>query len=245
MKARNRVRTVAVAAALMLATAALSTASSTAAWADHRPDAPTNVRATQVEPDTFTVAWDAVDANVFYVVERFYVRSDGSRVSVSRARVYEGLTRTFQYNVEWGATYEVTVRARTRVSPVVLSPRSEPATVTTPLPEGYEPPSAPTNMRVAERNARGETTLIRWDAPAHGTEPLDYTLTMVQPALPPGSQTITSFSADTTFETGRIPINVGFFDEPGLTVTLWVTANDKAGEVSPRSEPIHLTCCPY
>jgi hypothetical protein len=209
------------------------------AAAAQRPDPPTNVRVTDFDLDGFTVAWDPVEGDVFYEVQRVRLYAEGSRSTYPPVRVSEG--ETISFSSGWGATWEVSVRVRTRWAPVMYSEWSDPVTVTIPLPDGYVPPSAPQNLRVAERNEKGETVLIAWDPPAQGTGSFTYTLFIDHPEMSGRFDSTKELS----YDAWQLPLNTGYFDVPGLTVTLWVQATDRAGTSSPLSEPLELVCCPF
>ncbi|HEY8455634.1 MAG TPA: fibronectin type III domain-containing protein [Actinopolymorphaceae bacterium] len=174
------------------------------AAAAERPDKPTNVRVSDVKIDSFTVTWDPVDGEVFYEVQRVLRRPNGhNTVYPSSVRVMQGETVT--YSSLWGATWDVRLQARTWWAPVMYAEWSDPVTVSTPLPDGYVPPSAPQNLRVAERNERNEAELITWDRPTQGLDPLTYTIIIDHPEVSGPFDTTTQLS----YPAWALPLNTG------------------------------------
>lgn len=198
------------------------------------PEPPSNLRVEGLQPDEMTLAWDPVAGAAEYKVAVIplepasgYARTDTDDPSVHLNRL------------TWDIPYKVTVRAF--VPAAYPNWYSETSTIvaTTPLPEGYAAPTAPTNLRV-ERDYRGRIALIRWDA-ATGFGPLLYDVHMD--------------SADQPDLTGRFGRTSGLSFDPDITplaggilqfgesVSIRITAVDQIRNQA-TSAPLTLTCCP-
>lgn len=205
------------------------------ATTDGPPEPPANLRVEGLEPEEITLAWDPVAGAAEYKVavvplEPFngYARTDTDDLTVT----LDDLT--------WDVPYKVTVRAF--VPDAYPNWYSETSTVvaTTPLPEGYFSPSAPSNVRI-DRDSQGNPTLIRWDA-ADGFGPLTYTVHLESPQQPD----LTGMFGRTSglsFDSQITPLAGGLL-QPGESVSIWVTATDQIRNQSAPSQRLTLTCCP-
>jgi hypothetical protein len=206
-----------------------------AAADDGAPEAPSNLRATDLAPERITVTWDPVAGASEY------------KVTVVPLEPFDGYTRletddptVTLDDLTWDVPYKVTVRAFVPSAYPNWYTETSTITATTPLPDGYTPPSAPTGLRV-ERDSRGQITLVRWDA-AEGFGPLSYQLHLDSPDFP-GMTGVWARTTRTSFDASLLPISGGILG-PGQSVSLWVTATDQIRTRSPASERLTLTCCP-
>lgn len=226
MRVRMKLRVAAIGAslALTMASVALSTPPATAGTGAP-PAPPANLRVTDLHPTGFTLAWDPVRGAIGYEVWGYRV----SRLTTT------GLTATYD-RLLFDTSYTVFVTATV---PGYFGLTSK-ITVTTPLPDGYQPPSAPTNLRI-ERNALGELERFRWDASTGGYGTLTYLFHVeIPPFLSAGVWIrTTGLTADAI----ALPLCDGCEYIPNQTVIVWVTATDRR-YTSPPSERIELTCCP-
>jgi hypothetical protein len=221
---------------LTVATALTAFDAGTAAAGAGEPDPPANLRVEGLAPDRFTVAWDPVTGAAEYKVTVIPLEPPGEY----RRTGTEDTAITLQ-NLAPDVPYKVTVRAF--VPSAYPSSYSESSTilVTTPLPEGYVPPSAPADLRL-ERDASGAITLVRWDAPTQHFGPLSYRIHLESTDLAELTG-IWGHTSGLSFDAGLLPITGGILG-PGQSVTMWVTATDQVYNQSPPSQAVVLTCCP-
>lgn len=203
------------------------------------PDPPANLRATDLQPETLSVAWDAVDGAASYGLTLF--APEPFCGAYYRRHTTTGLTATFD-SLNWDCPYRISVRAYVPSS--YPDSYSDPATITvrTPLPDGYELPGPPSNLR-AERDAAGQLELVRWDPATAGFGLLAYQVYVEVEGLPELSGPLGSLSVQTSRD-GRDLREIGSVLEPGQTITVWVTTADQTRSESPPSDPLVLTCCP-
>jgi hypothetical protein len=230
---RSKITAVATSLAVTSTLVLLDTAPA-AATTDGPPEPPTNLRIEVLEPEQITLAWDPVAGATEYKVaviplEPFggYARTDADDPTVT----VDDLT--------WDVPYKVTVRAFVPANYPDWYSETSTIVATTPLPEDYVFPSAPTNLRV-DRDSRGTVTAIRWDA-ATGFGPLTYSVHMESPQQPD----LTGMFGHTgglSFDATITPLAGGIL-APGESVSIWITAADQIRNQA-ASERITLTCCP-
>lgn len=204
------------------------------------PAPPTNLRITDLQPETLSVAWDATSGATSYSLTLF--APEPFCGTYYRRHTTASLTATFD-SLNWDCPYRIGVRAY--VPSNYPNTFSEPATilVTTPLPEGYERPGPPSNLR-AERDATGQLERVAWDPATVGFGLLAYQMYLEVEGIPELSGTLGSLSVGTSRDVERDLGDIGSVLEPGQTVTLWVTTADQTRTESPPSETLVLTCCP-
>ena len=199
------------------------------------PEPPDNLRVEVLEPEHITLTWDPVAGATEY------------KVAVIPLKPAKGYARTETDDevvalddLTWDVPYKVTVRAFVPSAYPNWYTDVATITATTPRPEGYTLPGAPTNLRV-ERDSRGALTLIRWDA-GESTGPLRYQIHLESADVPEltGQWGLTT---GLSFDANALPITGGLL-APGQSVSLWVTATDQIYQQSPPSEAIAFTCCP-
>lgn len=213
--------------ALAIPVGLVAAGSAAAVPTDPTLDRPGNVQATDVHAEGFTITWDALDGAVEYIVR---VRKDGT--GHGSYQVTRETSATFG-NLAWESDYDVSVKALIGGIPAYTE-FSEPVWVSTPLPEGFEPPGAPTNLRVVH-DADGFAAFIEMDPPEQGTGRL--TLTLHAEGVGPISWGPSADLWELLF--------ISCVLEPGETYTFFATATDRAGNVSPPSESITVTMPPW
>ncbi|MGH8822962.1 MAG: fibronectin type III domain-containing protein [Jiangellaceae bacterium] len=208
-----------------------------AAESDGPPDPPANMRVTDLQPESITVGWDPVQGATEYSLVLIPLEAFGN---YERTKTDE-LSFTFD-DLTWDLLYRVTVRAF--VPSAYPNWWTDISTVTarTLLPDGYVPPSPPTNLRV-ERDANGDITQILWDEATGSFGPFIYRLHLESPELPEIDGVWASTNG-TSVDADELPICDGCIFEPGQTLTMFVTATDRVPKVSPPSDPLTLVCCP-
>ena len=217
-----------IAAGALLALGGVALGPSPAAADVAQPGPPTGLQAVDVQPESVTVEWETLDGAYEYIVG-----INGRASAVTR-----NVTWTFT-NLVWDQEYEVTVRAWVPSAyPNDYTDWSDPIRVVTPIPDGFQVPSAPTDLR-PERDAQGEVATIRWDASAEGYGRLTYRL-HAQGVGVVATASGSDLSAD-VFQMAFIECVV----LPGETYTFWVTATDRAGNVSPPSDELTVTLPPW
>jgi fibronectin type III domain protein len=236
MNRRTPSKVAAVAFGLTMASTVVALDAGPAVAAPSTPAPPANLHIEDLAPDRMTVTWSPVAGATEYKVAVIplepaggYARTDTDDPAVTLTRLTADIP------------YKVTVRAF--VPSAYPNWYSETSTIvaTTPLPDGYVSPGAPTNLRT-ERDSRGMTTVIRWDAPAQAFGPLTYRVNLESP----DSSDLTGIFGHTSqlsFDADDLPLNTGFL-APGQTVAIWITATDRLNNASPPSQAIVLTCCP-
>lgn len=199
------------------------------------PEPPDNLQVEDLEPEHMTLTWDPVDGATEYKVAvipleaaKGYSRTETDDEVVA----LDGLT--------WDVPYKVTVRAFVPSAYPNWYTDVATITATTPLPEGYTLPDAPTDLRV-ERDSRGELSLIRWDA-IESFGPVSYQIHLASPDVR-DLNGVFGRTAGLSFDPNSLPL-VGGWLAPGQSVSLWVTAIDELHQQSPPSEAITFTCCP-
>lgn len=236
MRGPARFRTIAAAAVLALTTVTAGAAPSTAGDMTGPPAAPANLRATDVRPDSIAVAWDAVPHATEYRVTVVPLEAGAGFPFPTPSVTISGLTAQLT-NLTWDVPYNIHVRAfAAGFYPNRLSAATS-IRVTTPLPDDYEPPGAPTNLRV-EHDATGQAEVIRWDPPAQGSAgPFFYWVFLDNP-MTTGlltQQYATSIRVEDTPIAG--------LGEPGAQSTVRIVASDRISTLSPPAAPLVLTCC--
>jgi hypothetical protein len=225
----------AIAATLTVASTLLLLEAGPAAAGGGAPQPPANLRVTDLEPELITLAWAPVTGAVDYRVQVIPLEA---AAGYARFRT-TNLTMTLD-DLTWDIPYQVTVRAYVPSAYPHSYTEASTIAVTTPLPDGYVPPGAPTGLRV-ERDAQGAIAQVRWDA-ADGFGPLTYRVHLESEEVAEltgvfGHTTGLSFAADI------LPISGGWL-APGQSVAMWITAVDQIYHQSPPSEALTLTCCP-
>ena len=221
-------------------TAELAGSPATAAGAAEPPDPPADLRVTDLQPEAMTIAWDKTPRAESYSV--VLIALEVWCGTYYRHFTTTELTATFE-DLNWDCPYRVGVRSY--VPSNYPHPYSELTTieVTTPFPEGYEPPGPPSNLR-AERDANGKILRVVWDPATEGFGLLVYQPYVDVEGYPELSGRLGSFTAQTFRDVERDFADFGSILEPGQTVTVWVTTADQTRDESPPSEKLVLTCCP-
>src|SRR5690606_7454721 len=229
MRRRTTMRISAVAGGLALALLAvvLGTHPATAV-----PSGPANLHATDLRTDGFTVAWDPVSRATSYSVVLFPLEAFGSYQKVTTKKTAE----TFD-GLMFGVTYQVSVSARIGFQSTAAST----ITVTTLWPDDYEPLSAPANLRV-ERDATGRIQTFRWDPSTGGSGRITYEVHVDIPGFL--NQSVWVRTPDLTISGDQLPICDGCEYDPSQVTIVWVTAKD-VRTISPPSNRLELTCCPF
>ena len=232
-------RIAAVGGALALAAAAAVPGAATAAPAGP-PDPPANLRVVDLQPESLTADWDPVPGATRY-----------TGVLVAQEAFCGNYYRTFSTTqlsldvdaLNWDCPYRIGVRA--------FVPSAYPHTytelttilVTTPFPVGYEPPGSPSNLRV-ERNANGQVERVRWDPATQGFGTLLYRLSVEVEGIPELDGPWGPPQAMTSRDVRQDVAEIGSVLQPGQTLTLRVTTDDRAQVESPPGPPLVLACCP-
>jgi hypothetical protein len=202
-------------AALVTATVLVMLSMSTpvTAGAEQAPNAPTELRATSVGFDSFSLEWtrapgdDGRGEDFFYQVLLDGVWRSGSYTpSVSLSGLREG------------TTYEVEVRSLDTVT----NEASSGAAITVETLSDREAPSAP-------RNLRADATGLRWDASTDNRGVGHYQLYINGQHV----RSTTATEIDWTF--------LEFIVRPGQRITAAVQAVDLSGLASPLSAPLVVT----
>lgn len=229
MRRRMTVRVAAVAWGLALALLAvvLSTQPATAV-----PSGPDNLHVTDLRTDGFTVTWDPVARATSYSVVLFPLEPFGSYRKITTQET----TETFD-NLMFGVPYRVSVSARIGFQSTAQST----ITATTLWPDGYEPPSAPANLRV-ERDATGRIETFRWDPSTGGSGRITYEVHVDIPGFL--DESVWVRTTGLTVAGDQLPICDGCEYDPSQVTIVWVTAKD-VRMTSPPSNRLELTCCPF
>lgn len=239
----RRLRTFAVVSASVLVIAALA---GTSAHADEQLDPPGGLHVVGVPADSVTVAWDAVPDAEKYSVGLLALEAmcGGSHQSV----ITSDLTATFT-GLSPDCRYRVAVQARDFTAyPWQYSDHAR-VEFTTPLPDGYEFPEPPNELRI-EQNAAGELTGFAWDPVSTGADPVKYIgYVDFEPDFLDISGRFFGGDAQTHF---RDDPNTPWddFDEfldligmaPSHTVKVWVTTVDGIHHESAPSNQLVLAC---
>jgi hypothetical protein len=229
-------RVAAAATSLVVAsTLVILDAGPVAAATGDAPEPPDNLRVEVLEPEHITLTWDPVAGATEYKVAVIPLEP-----AKGYARTETGDPVVALDGLVWDVPYKVTVRAFVPTAYPNSYTDIATITATTPLPEGYTLPGAPTNLRV-ERDPRGELALVRWDA-GESTGPLRYQIHLESADVPEltGQWGLTT---GLSFDANALPITGGLL-APGQSVSMWVTATDQIYQQSPPSEAITFTCCP-
>lgn len=219
--------------ALALAVSAAILPTETARAQPPAVPAPANLRVTDLQIDRITVAWDPVGGAAGYSITPF-----GLDVGGSLPRSETTATTATVPNLVWDARYRITVRAFT---PGLLYGDAAEIIVTTPTPDGYQRPTAPTNLR-AERNVQGQIERFRWDAASGGHGPLTYLFFLDSPGFLPAGPVLRTSELSVSAE--DLPVCDGCQYSPDQTIIVWVVAQDRR-YWSPESNRVILTCCPF
>jgi hypothetical protein len=186
------------------------------------PEPPGNLRATAQQPESLTVAWNAVPGAISYSFT--LIGLEGICAPNFRRGSTPAQTTTFG-GLTWDCPYKVTVRAYVPSSwPDTYSDAAVLVTSTT-LPDGYVLPAPPGNPRI-------DGTTLRWDA-ATGFGPLLYQVHADVPSIPEFTGPFGPRGGATSLDISDLEVL-----EPGQTATLWVTTIDRAWNESARSVPI-------
>lgn len=196
------------------------------------PPAPTGLRVTDLRMDSITIAWNPVAGASGYSVSTFGLDVGGTLPSSKTTA-----TSITIANLVWDARYQITVWA---FSAGLIYSDATTITVTTPTPDGYQRPTAPTNLRV-ERDDQGRAERFRWDAATGGFGPLRYLLHVESPGFLP---TFTVLTSGLTVPAVDVAVCDGCEYDPSQTFIVWVTALDRRHH-SPDSNRVTLTCCPF
>ncbi|MDG4796078.1 fibronectin type III domain-containing protein [Micromonospora sp. WMMD1082] len=221
------------AAALALIVGVVSPSGVAAAAATAALPAPTNVRVTDLEIDSVTLAWDPVEGAVGYSVQTYGLDQGYDLPSIRTSTA--GVTIP---GLLWEARYQITIRAL--VNDWVAGDQAQ-IIVTTPTPDGYQPPTAPTNLRV-ERGPSGEIERVAWDAATGGRGTLNYVVYVDSPGfLTPGPVLQTRGLSATGYD---VWVCHGCELGPNQIVIIWVRAKDLR-HLSAESVRLTLHCCPF
>jgi hypothetical protein len=210
--------------------------------------APVNLRAVDVQPEGVTVTWDLVADAEEYSVR--VIALEGLCGGGHRTTVTAGHTATFT-GLTWDCPYSISVRARDLSAyPWRISDYAR-VQFKTPLPDFYEFPGSPSNLR-AERDAAGNLTGFAWDGATAGVSPLGYRGYVEFDVITELSGQFFSTNEATTFFRDDPSWPMDNFDyfrdmaelEPGQTMRVWVTTADRINNESPPSNELILTCCP-
>jgi hypothetical protein len=196
------------------------------------PPTPTDLRVTDLRIDSITVAWNPVAGASGYSVSPFGVDIGGSLPRSTTTATTFTLS-----NLVWDARYRISVRA---FNAGLLYGDAVTITVTTPTPDGYQRPTAPTNLRV-ERDAQGRAERFRWDASTGGFGTLQYVFYIESPGFLP---TFTVLTGGLTVPAVDVAVCDGCEFDPSQTFNAWVVAKDRRYQ-SPDSNRVTLTCCPF
>jgi hypothetical protein len=189
------------------------------------PPTPEDVQAS-VSPGSVTVQWepsvvDGEEADA-YVVRWTPDHSGTVTTDTSIIR-----------NLPSGGDLEITVTARNDAGEE--SDPSAPLGLTVPPAEEWEPLGPPTNLKVVADDD-DNVTLIEWDPPTGGVDPVTYKLNYRF-----ADQDLETWIAESSEPFIDVPAQIGELivcppdANPGQTWIIWVTAHSD-GETSPRSE---------
>lgn len=234
MNRRQRSQLTAITAILAVTSTLVLIDAGPAAATTSPPEPPENLRVEVLAPEEITLAWDPVDGAAEYKVAVVplepasgYARTDTDDPTVH----LDDLT--------WDVPYKVTVRAFVPAAYPNWYSETSAIVATTPLPEGYFAPSAPTNLRI-ERDFWGEVSLIRWDA-ATGFGPLLYDVHM-ESADQPDLTGMFGRTSGLSFDLRNTPLAGGWL-QSGESVSIWITSVDQIRNQA-ASQRLTLTCCP-
>lgn len=194
-----------------------------------------NLRITDLQQESFTVAWDArADVEFYRASVQVLEACDDDYY---RSADTEGLTAAFS-GLTPDCPYRISVVAVLTATPVYLNPIAR-IEVTTPLPDGYVSPEAPSNLRAELID--GEAAGFTWDPANVSVDPVKYRIYM-EPVLqsnPFDTVTETSFDGP-SFDYFLITVEAGGFS----TVRVWVTTVDGIHNESAPSNEVVLSCQP-
>jgi len=216
------------------ATLVLASAPASAGGVPSEP--PRNVRVVDLQPTSFTVAWDEPLGADYYIVS--VSPRGGTRGSLGDPVTYTGLLWDTEYSITVTAFYTEFKDERSRAE-------ADPITVRTPMPEDFKTPNAPTNLRI-ERDARGNPLFLLFDPSTEGFGELWYDLHLDASQVE-GLEWLSGIWDSTStqrFDLSFVPITAQLWNE-GDTVQLSIIARDRKGNQSPPSEALELTCCPF
>lgn len=239
MKVRSAARIVAVAGALTLSVAGLYVMPA-AADTNTPAEPPANLQTTDVQPESITVAWDAVDRATSYSVR--LIALEAFCGAGYQTATTTDLTFTFG-QLNWDCPYKITVRSFVPFNyPFSSYSDASAITASTTLPDGYVLPGPPSDLR-AIRDAAGVVQELRWDPATTGTGLLTYQLYVDVEGFPELSGPLGSRTAITSRDVRQDFAEFGSILEPGQTLTVRVTTLDRTLAESAPAEPLVFTCC--
>lgn len=149
----------------MASTVLFGTGTATAVEESEPPDTPTNLRVTDLQANTVTVAWDASSG-----ADEYWVGVDGPTWYPGRGGFTEELSHTIY--VEQGSSYGVVVRAHGPGGPSALTERLK---FTTPIDPDNPPVTTPTGVEAhAFVDDTGTNVTVSWDASEAEVGPILY-----------------------------------------------------------------------